>query len=299
MNGLFIIDKPSGMTSHDVVQTMRKKFDAKAGHLGTLDPMATGVLPICVGKATRMGQFFFSSPKVYTGAVRFGWATDTYDREGSPTTEARPVTNSKGEIEEALRSFIGAQNQTPPPYSAKKIGGVASHKLARRGQQIDMAPVRIDVYEFQVTDWNPPMMTFRLACSAGTYVRSLAQDLGQRLGCGAHLDSLRRVQSGEFTIERATRLDAISESDLIPMESLLDSFPRIEVTGGDEMKVVHGNQIPMNAGPGLARIFNKKGEFIAVAALENGWAHPRVVLTSVNSDRSNVLACNLEKEIET
>jgi len=284
MNGLFIVDKPSGMTSHDVVQAMRKKFSSKAGHLGTLDPMATGVLPICVGKATRMGQFFSSSPKVYTGDIRFGFATDTYDREGLQTTEARPVTSSREEVENVLRSFLGAQNQVPPTYSAKKVGGVASHKFARRGRQIDLSPTRIEVYEFQITAWNSPLMTFRLACSAGTYVRSLAHDLGQRLGCGAHLDSLRRMQSGEFRIDRATPLAGISVSDLIPMESLLDSFPRIEVTGGDEMRLLHGNQIPLNAGAGLARIFNKQGEFIAVAALENGWVHPRVVLTSINSD---------------
>jgi len=284
MNGLLIIDKPSGLTSHDVVQKMRKRFRSKAGHLGTLDPMATGVLPICVGKATRMGQFFSTSPKVYTGAVRFGFATDTYDREGLPTTEVRPITSSIGEIEEALRSFMGVQNQIPPTYSAKKVGGIASHKLARRGQQIDMSPTQIEVYEFQITEWNPPLMTFRLACSAGTYVRSLAHDLGRQLGCGAHLDSLRRTQSGEFKIDRATPLEGISDSDLIPMESLLGSFPRIEVTGPDEMRLVHGNQIPLNAGAGLARIFNKEGEFIAVAALENGWVLPRVVLTSINSD---------------
>jgi len=284
MNGLFIIDKPSGMTSHDVVQTIRKKFNTKAGHLGTLDPMATGVLPVCAGKATRMGQFFSSSPKVYIGEIRLGFATDTYDREGRPTSEVSAVTSSKADLEEALQSFLGVQNQVPPHYSAKKVGGVASHKLARRGQEIGMAPARIEVYEFEITGWSSPLMTFRLACSAGTYVRSLAHDLGQRLGCRGHLDSLRRTQSGEFKINQAVPLDKTSHSDLIPMESLLDSVPRIEVTGGDEMKLLHGNPIPSDIGKGLARIFNKKGEFIAVAALENGWVLPRVVLTSINSD---------------
>src|SRR5438093_9083512 len=137
MNGLFVIDKPSGMTSHDIVQVIRKKFNTKAGHLGTLDPMATGVLPICVGKATRMGQFLSASPKIYTGEIRFGFATDTYDREGAATSEMRPLTSSPAEIKEVLRSLTGTFDQTPPPYSAKKIGGVASHKLARRGQQIE------------------------------------------------------------------------------------------------------------------------------------------------------------------
>jgi tRNA pseudouridine55 synthase len=284
MNGLFIVDKPAGMTSHDVVQAMRKKFNTKAGHLGTLDPMATGVLPICVGKATRMGQFLGSSPKVYTGQVRFGFSTTTYDREGAPTSELRQPTISVAEIKEAVRSLTGTLDQAPPPYSAKKIGGIASHKFARRGQHFEMATVRIDVQEFELLDWNAPLMAFRVVCSPGTYVRSLAHELGQRLGCGAHLESLRRTQSGEYTIERAIPLERISASDLIPMESLLDSWPRIEVSGGDELRVVHGNQIPGDAGPGLARIFNKKGEFIAVAAVENGWVRPRLVLTSINSD---------------
>jgi tRNA pseudouridine55 synthase len=284
MNGLFIIDKPAGMTSHDVVQAIRRKFDTKAGHLGTLDPMATGVLPICVGKATRMGQFLSSSPKVYEGKIRFGFATDTYDREGTPTTEQRAVTSSLAKIEEALRSFTGSQEQMPPPFSAKKFGGVASHKLARRGEQIDMTPARIEVYAFEMVDWKPPLLTFRLVCSPGTYVRSLAHDLGRRLDCGGHVESLRRMQSGEFSIDRAVPLDRIRECDLIPMESLLDSWPRIEVSGGDEIKVMHGNQIQADLTPGLARIFNKKGEFIAVAAVENGWVHPRLVLTSINSD---------------
>src|SRR5262245_15468127 len=227
MNGLFIIDKPSGITSHDVVQTIRKKFDTKAGHLGTLDPMATGVLPVCAGKATRMGPFFATSPKVYTGDIRFGFATDTYDREGTPTSEPRPVTNSAAEIVETVRSFTGSLDQLPPPFSAKKIGGVASHKLARRGQQIDMAPARVDVHEFEIVDWKPPILSFRLVCSAGTYVRSLAHDLGRRLGCGGHLETLRRTQSGEFNIERAVSLERISETDLIPLESLLDYWPKI------------------------------------------------------------------------
>jgi tRNA pseudouridine55 synthase len=172
----------------------------------------------------------------------------------------------------------------PPPFSAKKIGGVASHKLARRGKPIDMAPARIEVHSFELVDWKPPLMAFRLVCSPGTYVRSLAHDLGGRLGCGGHLESLRRMQSGEFRIESAVPIEKLQKSDLIPLESMLDAWPRIEVSGGDEVKVRHGNQIPVESGGGLARIFNKRGEFIAVATVENGWVHPRLVLTSINSD---------------
>ena len=284
MNGLFILDKSEGMTSHDVVQAMRKKFNTKAGHLGTLDPMATGVLPICVGKATRMGQFLSNSPKIYTGAIRFGFATDTYDREGTATGTERPMTSSRAEIVQAMLALTGSLKQTPPPYSAKKIGGVPSHKFARKGQPIEMVAADVEVLEFELTALESSRMTFRVVCSPGTYVRGLAHDLGQGLGCGAHLESLRRTQSGEFRVEQAVPFERISTADLIPMESLLGSWPRIEVSGGDEDRVVHGNQIQAAAGPGFARIFNKKGEFIAVAAVENGWVLPRLVLTSLNSD---------------
>jgi tRNA pseudouridine55 synthase len=284
MNGLFIIDKSDGMTSHDVVQAMRKKFDTKAGHLGTLDPMATGVLPICVGKATRMGQFLSGTPKIYTGRIRFGFATDTYDREGAAITEQRALTSSPGEIKDVMCSLTGTLDQAPPPYSAKKIGGIASHKLARRGTSIEMATSRVEVQEFEMTGFEAAVMSFRVVCSPGTYVRSLAHDLGQRLGCGAHLETLRRTRSGEFRVEQAVSLDRISHSDLIPMESLLDSLPRIEVSGRDEEKVAHGNQIQADGSAGLACIFNKRGEFMAIAAVENGWVRPRLVLTSINSD---------------
>jgi tRNA pseudouridine55 synthase len=172
----------------------------------------------------------------------------------------------------------------PPPFSAKKIGGVPSHKLARRGQQIEMTPARVEVHEFEMTGMEAPLVTFRVVCSPGTYIRSLAHDLGRKLGCGGHLASLRRTASGEFRIEQAVALERISASDLTPIEQLLGSWPRIEVSGGDEKKVVHGNQIPGTGSSGFARIFNKKGEFIAVAAVENGWVLPRLVLTSINSD---------------
>jgi tRNA pseudouridine55 synthase len=284
MNGVFVVDKPEGMTSHDVVQAVRKKFSTKAGHLGTLDPIATGVLPICIGKATRVSQFLSSSPKIYMGRIRFGFATDTYDREGKPITEDRPVTCSKSEISDAMRSLTGALDQVPPPYSAKKVGGVSSHKLARKGNMVALARSLVEVREFEMTSFEPPCIDFQVVCSPGTYVRSLAHDLGLKLGCGGHLESLRRIQSGEFVLEQAVSLERLSQTDLIPMESLLCSLPRIEVSESEEEKVVHGAQIPGEAPPGLARIFNKQGKFIAVAAIENGWVLPKLVLTSINSD---------------
>jgi tRNA pseudouridine55 synthase len=294
MNGILIIDKPEGITSHDVVQAIRKKFKTpKVGHLGTLDPMATGVLPVSVGKATRVAQFIPGTPKEYEGEIRFGFATNTYDREGIQEGEERPI---EGNVEEAMRSLTGVLNQIPPPFSAKKVGGVPSHKLARRNQAVELAPSRVEVEKFEMLGWAPPLLTFRVICSPGTYVRSLAHDLGRLVGCGAHLTALRRTRSGEFCIQDAVSLDHAAAADLIPMERLLAWMPRIDVSEMEERKVRHGN--PVDAGEAVARfarIFNKEGEFIAVAAVENGLASPRLVLTSVTSDRSDMLGCILRE----
>jgi tRNA pseudouridine55 synthase len=299
MNGILIIDKPGGMTSHDVVNHIRAKFSmSRVGHLGTLDPMATGVLPVCMGKATRMGQFIPNAPKVYTGEIRFGFSTNTFDREGSPTSEERPLQSSQAEIEQAMESLTGRLDQIPPPFSAKKIRGVASYKLARKGKPAEMAPASVEVQEFKLLELRPPLMKFRVVCSPGTYVRSLAHDLGRALGCGGHLSSLQRIRSGDFFLEQAIPLDRVSRSDLIPMERLLESWPRVEVSGAEEAKVVHGNPIGAGKAVGSVRIFNKKGEFIAVGFVENDLVHPGVVLTSITSDESDVLGCILEKETE-
>src|SRR5262245_50442185 len=280
MNGIFIIDKPDGMTSHDVVQAIRKKFHmSKVGHLGTLDPMATGVLPVALGQGTRVAQFVSNSPKEYEGEIRFGFATNTYDREGLPTTEEQPLRSTHEEIATAVSSFTGIQDQTPPPFSAKKIGGVPSHKLARKNQAIAIAPARIEVNAFEMTRLNGELMTFRVVCSAGTYIRSLAHDLGNRLGCGAHLTELRRTRSGNFRIQQAVRIDDVTSSNLISIASLLEWLPRLDVSGIEETRIAHGNPVRSAADSDLVRIFNKEGDLIAVASVENGWARPRVVLT--------------------
>lgn len=284
LNGVFVIDKPAGMTSHDVVDRIRKQFSiARAGHLGTLDPMATGVLPVCVGKATRLGQFISGSPKEYIGEIRFGFSTTTYDREGTPSSREKPLSGSQDTVREAMRQLTGSLNQVPPPFSAKKIGGVPAHRLARRGRPVVVAPSRVEVYAFEMTKFDPKAIEFRVVSSAGTYVRSLAHDLGQLLGCGAHLGSLRRIRSGEFSVADAIQLDQITAEALVPMEKLLESWPRLDVTGDDEQRVRHGNQIECDAEGQFARIFNKRGEFLAVAAIENGWVRPRLVLTSNTS----------------
>jgi len=297
MDGVLIIDKPDGITSNDVVQAIRKKFGiSKVGHLGTLDPIATGVLPLAVGKATRIAQFIPNAPKEYEGEIRFGFATNTYDRGGIPTSSERPV---EGNVEEAMKSLTGTLEQIPPPFSAKKIGGAPAYKLARKNRPVKLSPTRVEVREFAMVGFDPPIMRFRVVCSPGTYIRSLAHDLGQRLGCGAHLAALRRTRSGEFRIAQAVTLDRVSPSDLIPMDRLLESMPRIDVSDNDEIKVRHGNQIRAGENAPFARIFNKQGEFLAVASVENGWVRPRVVLTSITSHLRDLQGCILEKETES
>ncbi|HVQ63413.1 MAG TPA: tRNA pseudouridine(55) synthase TruB [Terriglobia bacterium] len=285
MDGILIIDKPGGITSHDVVQRVRKLLKtSKVGHLGTLDPMATGVLLLCIGKATRVGRFLPSSPKEYVGEIRFGFATTTYDREGEGTGPEQVLTHGRAEIQAAMSRLTGAFDQKPPVISAKKMGGIPSYKLARRGMALEPIAVSVEVSTFEITSFSAPLAGFRVVCSSGTYVRSLAHDLGQQLGCGAHLDSLRRVRSGDFSIERAVPLEQATAENIVPLEDLLPRLPRIEIENElSENRVRHGNSFQTELAPGLACIFNKKGEFLAVAAIENGWAHPRVVLTSTPS----------------
>jgi len=178
-----------------------------------------------------------------------------------------------------MRSLTGTMDQVPPPFSAKKIGGVPSYKLARKNQAVEIASSRVQVHEFEAMVMDGNRLAFRVVCSPGTYIRSLAHDLGTRAGCGAHLSVLRRTRSGTCRIEDAVTLDKASSADLIPMDEILESLPRIEVSGVDETKVLHGNQVRGAADAQLARIFNKEGQFLAVASIESGWVRPRVVLT--------------------
>jgi len=211
VNGLCVINKPSGMTSHDVVNRLRKITGEKSiGHLGTLDPLATGVLPLLLGKFTRLAQYFSSAEKSYTGVIRFGFATDTWDAEGEPIT---PLTQPQLTLEvicSAAQRFHGEIQQMPPPYSAKKIAGTPAYKLARAGKPLELkaASIRIQAYEILTLDVD--QATFSLSIGAGGYVRSIAHELGQILGCGAHLASLCRTQAGPFTLDEAHSLDELT-----------------------------------------------------------------------------------------
>ncbi|HEX6897720.1 MAG TPA: tRNA pseudouridine(55) synthase TruB [Bryobacteraceae bacterium] len=238
MDGVFVVDKPEGITSHDVVDRVRRLAQTrKIGHLGTLDPMATGVLPLVAGRATRLAQFFSSNEKSYEACIRFGWATDTYDREGSAVRAQVEPSFTRQELEDALCGFRGTILQTPPPFSAKKISGTPAYRLARKQIAVELPPVEVQVHELNLIEFDGTRLRVRVRCSAGTYVRSIAHELGQRLGCGAFLEHLRRTQSGDFCEKDAHTLDELQElaaqgrlaEALIPAPEVLPQFPNMFV----------------------------------------------------------------------
>jgi len=210
MNGVLIIDKPAGLTSHDVVNRVRRILGQRSvGHLGTLDPMATGLLPLVVGNFTRLAQFYVSSDKTYEGTVRFGFCTDTYDAEGEATTDIKQVQLSRDELEPAVARFRGLIEQEPPPFSAKKVKGIPAYKLARKQKEVHLQPVQVEIKDLEVLGVDVDRMRFRARVSSGAYMRSIAHDLGKALGCGAHLESLRRTTVAEFSIEEASTLEEL------------------------------------------------------------------------------------------
>ncbi len=215
MNGLLVIDKPAGLTSHDVVGRLRNLTGERSiGHLGTLDPMATGVLPLLLGKFTRLAQFFSASEKSYLGRIRFGFSTDTYDAEGQPVGPDRwlglgPLL-TLDQVRAAARRFRGEIQQTPPPYSAKKIAGQPAYKLARAGKPVELKAAAVRVSAFEIVALDGAEASFTISVSAGGYVRSIAHELGRDLGCGAHLSALRRTRAGAFTLETAHALDELA-----------------------------------------------------------------------------------------
>jgi tRNA pseudouridine55 synthase len=212
MNGVIIIDKPAAWTSHDVVNRMRSILGQRSiGHLGTLDPLATGVLPLVTGGLTRLAQFYTHSEKTYEGTIRFGFATNTYDADGEPVGEITPVTLNLEHLQTLAAKFQGLIEQTPPPFSAKKIQGVPAYKLARKHQEVILKPVEVEIKEFAILSVDADRATFRARVASGTYMRSVAHDLGQLLGCGAHLESLRRTSVAEFDIAQAHTLEDVEQ----------------------------------------------------------------------------------------
>src|SRR4051812_3297015 len=222
LEGVLLVDKPKGLTSHDVVYRLRRKLQMKKiGHAGTLDPMATGLLVMLIGMATRISQYLMSSDKVYEGEATLGVVTDSQDAEGE-MMETRPVPSlSEAQVKEVMKGFLGDQYQTPPMHSAIKIDGVPLYKLARKGEEVEREPRFIRVMSFELLSFASPKLTFRLHCTKGTYVRTIAHDLGQKLGCGAHLSALRRTASGKFDLNQGLALDQIEALPLPEIEKRL------------------------------------------------------------------------------
>jgi tRNA pseudouridine55 synthase len=291
MNGVVIIDKPSGLTSHDVVNRVRRILGQRSvGHLGTLDPSATGVLPIVVGNLTRLAQFYSHSEKIYEGVIRFGFATDTYDADGEPSTQLADVTISCDELRALATQFQGIIEQMPPPFSAKKIAGVPAYKLARKKQEVTLKPVQVEIKRFEILDANGDRATFRAHVASGTYIRSVAHDMGQKLGCGAHLATLRRVAVAEFAIEDAHSLatletamqQGIVESLFVHPRKLAPQLP--SVTANEENAAFIRSGRPVNL-PEMSRapqvkVFYGQRDLIAIATRIAGTLfHPRIVFT--------------------
>lgn len=290
LNGVIVVDKPAGWTSHDVVAKSRRIVGERSiGHLGTLDPMATGVLPLVLGRMTRLCQFYSSSEKAYEGTIRLGFATDTYDCDGDPPGPPQTVNVTLEEICAVVPDFVGLIRQTPPPFSAKKIKGVPAYKLARRKQEVELQAVEVEVKEFAILGVSGDLVEFRCRVSSGTYVRSLAHDLGQKLGIGAHLASLRRTAVAEFRIEESHTLDEIGEAAiqcrieelLIHPRSVLPEMPSVTATDEDIAKIRHGRTVnlPEMSRSRFVKVFAGQSELICVASRVAGTLfHPKVVL---------------------
>lgn len=252
MDGVLVIDKPAGITSHDVVSKVRRILkEKKVGHTGTLDPAATGVLPLVLGRATKLARYLSGDTKSYRAVVKLGETTTTLDGEGE-VLQTRPVTCSKEQVLEVAASFIGEQKQVPPMYSAKKIDGKKLYELARQGIEIEREAKDVTIHSLTVSDCTLPELTFDVSCSAGTYVRVLAQDIGERLGCGAYLKTLRRTSAGPFleadsiTLEQLAEQLDLAKQKLVPMNRALSGLPRIAVPS--DMARMMSNGYQLNAG---------------------------------------------------
>jgi len=320
-NGLLLVDKEPGMTSHDAVQKVRRILRQKrVGHTGTLDPDATGLLVLTLGKATRLTRFFIQAPKVYEGTVKFGVATDTYDASGEPLSTRPTAGLTLDAIRGAMLELEGTYDQTPPPYCAKKVNGVKYYELARRGEEVPLEPKEVTVYGFALvpglttdgSDGNhgvdgatrePALVddtiAFRLSCSSGTYARSLAHELGEKLGTGGHLQSLRRLRVGGFGVERALTIEELARrvqageavgDAWIPFDAVPLPFAEVVTDAAQERRLVHGQTVLLRDLGGeegdWVKLMNRRNEFIAVGTVIEriggggiGVVQPKIVFT--------------------
>jgi tRNA pseudouridine55 synthase len=296
MNGVLIIDKPSGCTSHDVVARVRRILGQRTvGHLGTLDPLATGVLPLVLGNMTRLAQFYLASEKSYEGVIRFGFATDTYDAEGEMVGEKHEPSLTTEQVRELAGKFLGTIQQTPPPFSAKKINGVPAYKLARKKKDVVLQPVSVEIRQFDISVLEDSRVRFAAQVASGTYLRSIAHEMGQLAGCGAHLESLRRTSVGEFQLADAHTLAEVEQAVqsgegngpegigelLVHPRKLLPELPSVTADAEAAAKIRHGMAVNLSdfSRAREVKVFAGQRDLIAIASRVAGTLfHPRIVL---------------------
>jgi tRNA pseudouridine55 synthase len=306
MDGLILVNKPQGITSHDVVIQVRNILGKqKVGHYGTLDPFATGLMVIAVGKTTRLFPIYSKKDKTYTGRIRLGISTDTFDSTGKPTSSEKKELPQKNEVMRAMKKFVGGIEQTAPPYSAKKYKGKPLYALVRSNKKFELRPSQVSIHFFDLINFTPPLIEFRVGCSSGTYIRSLAHDLGRRLGCGAFLSELTRTAVGNYRLDDSLDLEKIRqlhsegqiEKFLIPLELLLAEFPKIILNERGSVLAKNGNTISsenilkifrdesyspdaFQEKEAIFRMFSLEGKFLALAKKipEKGHFHPFLVI---------------------
>lgn len=294
-DGALVIDKPKGKTSHDVVDAVRHLAGFRqVGHLGTLDPLATGVLVLLLGRATRLVQFYSGRRKRYAAGFRFGFSTDTYDSDGEPQGHDVTPTLDRATLEKLASERVGRFAQTPPSFSAKKVKGRPAYELARKKQPVELKSVEVELFEFRLMEIEGDLARFVVECSSGTYIRSLAHEMGQKLGCGAHLAEITRTAVGEFSSDQAVKLEELAEAAragkfadyVIRLENLLPNFPRVNVLPVIERRVRHGTKFNVS----LAQIQPGRVEPPPGATSELDGSEPRPPRLRVFSQQNNLIA---------
>ena len=293
VSGVLVVDKPVGLTSHDVVQIIRRGTGIRrAGHTGTLDPRASGVLVVLIGPAVRLSEYVSASDKRYQATIELGGSTETYDGEGTVTPKSdEPINITEDEFNDLLKGYIGEIEQVPPPFSAVKKEGKKAYELARKGEEVELEPRMINVYNLEVLEWALPEVVIDVYCSSGTYVRSLAHELGEQIGVGAHLVGLRRTKSGQFTLRDAISLRRLREAfdagdwaqHLIPAAEALGDWPTVDLTSEQLEKVRNGHRIPVDSDEtGWARAISEQGDLVALIEVDEdaGEWQPRKVFFS-------------------
>ena len=291
MDGVLIVNKPAAWTSHDVVQKARGILrERRIGHTGTLDPLATGVLVLCVGRATRIAKYLEAQDKEYRAVMRLGVVTDTLDKDGAVLEQRSYDPPSRERIADVMRSFLGEQTQRPPAYSALKVKGVPSYRLARAGKAVELAPRTVTIRRIELASSEDPFIEFSVQCSKGTYVRTLCADIGEALGTGAHLTALERIKSGAFRIDTAHTLAEIEAARdagalpglLITLDQALADLPLVQLEDRDARRVSQGNRIPWKSdseSPQYVRVRNPEGLLLAVARTGGGTLRPETVFS--------------------